>query len=148
MNGIIGFINRMLSAIASGITTAINALNRLSITVPSWVPGIGGSRWGFNLSTVSAPQIPYLAQGAVIPPNKEFMAVLGDQKHGTNIEAPLSTIQEAVATVMDDQLDALMAGFEAVVAAINNKDMTVAIGDKEIGLAANRFNRRQAIVRG
>ena len=38
-----------------------------------------------------------MAQGAVIPPNREFLAVLGDQKHGTNIEAPLDTIQQAAA---------------------------------------------------
>jgi len=40
--------------------------------------------------------VPYLATGAVIPPNAPFCAVLGDQKHGTNIEAPLETIKEAV----------------------------------------------------
>ncbi len=39
--------------------------------------------------------IPKLATGAVIPANKEFLAVLGDQKHGTNIEAPLETIKQA-----------------------------------------------------
>jgi phage-related protein len=148
INGIIGFVNNMMSAVAKGINTVTGALNKLSFDVPSWVPGIGGSTWGFNIPSVSAPQIPYLAKGAVIPPNQEFMAVLGDQKRGTNIEAPLSTIQEAVATVMDDQLDAMLAGFEAVVAAINNKDLTVAIGDREIGMASNRYNRRQNLVKG
>lgn len=44
--------------------------------------------------------LPHLAQGAVIPPNREFLAVLGDQKHGTNIEAPLDTIKQAVAEVL------------------------------------------------
>lgn len=39
--------------------------------------------------------IPRLAQGAVIPPNREFMAVLGDQKSGTNIETPLATMVQA-----------------------------------------------------
>jgi hypothetical protein len=44
--------------------------------------------------------IPALAKGAVIPPNAPFMAMLGDQKHGTNIEAPLDTIKQALAEVM------------------------------------------------
>ena len=44
--------------------------------------------------------IPALARGAVIPPNREFLAILGDQKRGTNIEAPLDTIKQAVAEVM------------------------------------------------
>lgn len=41
-------------------------------------------------------KLPRLAQGAVIPPNREFLSVLGDQKYGTNVEAPLETIQQAV----------------------------------------------------
>ncbi len=55
---------------------------------------------GGSVQLFTIPQIPLLAQGAVIPPNREFMAVLGDQKSGTNIEAPLSTIEEGVANVM------------------------------------------------
>ena len=38
--------------------------------------------------------------GAVIPPNAPFMAMLGDQKHGTNIEAPLKTIEDALENVL------------------------------------------------
>jgi hypothetical protein len=41
-------------------------------------------------------EIPALASGAVIPLNRKFLAVLGDQKSGTNVEAPLSTIKQAV----------------------------------------------------
>ena len=52
----------------------------------------------------ATPAIPQLARGAVIPPNHKFLAVLGDQQHGTNVEAPLTTIQEAVALVMEDLL--------------------------------------------
>lgn len=46
-------------------------------------------------ASLSAMEIPALARGAVIPANKEFLAVLGDQKHGTNVEAPLDTIKQA-----------------------------------------------------
>ena len=48
-----------------------------------------------SFASLSAAPIPALAKGAVIPANKEFLAVLGDQKHGTNIEAPLDTIKQA-----------------------------------------------------
>jgi len=50
--------------------------------------------WSQN--PLSVPQIPRLASGTVIPPNREFLAVLGDQTRGTNIEAPLDTIIEAI----------------------------------------------------
>ena len=100
VNSIIGFINGMISAVTAGINAVIRALNSIQIDIPEWVPGIGGKHFGINLSELTAPQIPYLAQGAVIPPNREFLAVLGDQKSGTNIEAPAelirSIVQEAV----------------------------------------------------
>lgn len=49
-----------------------------------------------GIGQIEAYSVPYLASGAVIPPNKEFMAVLGDQKHGMNIEAPADLIKQMV----------------------------------------------------
>ena len=49
----------------------------------------------FAFDPLKNAPIPKLATGAVIPANKEFLAVLGDQKHGTNVEAPLDTIKQA-----------------------------------------------------
>lgn len=86
-------INGLCDAIEKGINAVINLINKLSFDVPDWVPGIGGQTWGFNIPTVT---IPKLAQGAVIPGGREFLAVLGDQPSGqTNIEAPLDTIVQA-----------------------------------------------------
>ena len=96
INSIIGAINGMISGVVSGINTVIRALNRLSFTIPSWVPAYGGRSFGFNISTLTAPQIPYLAKGAVIPPNAPFTAVLGDQRNGKNLEAPESLIRKIV----------------------------------------------------
>ena len=63
--------------------------------------GFGGSRMAAQaLPSIAPVSIPALAKGAVIPPNREFMAVLGDQRSGTNIEAPLETIKQALAEVM------------------------------------------------
>lgn len=94
INLIIGAINGLIRGVVTGINSVIGALNSLHFTIPSWVPGFGGYGFGFNIPQISAPQIPYLASGAVIPPNKEFLAVLGDQKQGTNIEAPESLIRK------------------------------------------------------
>ena len=91
INGINGFLN----VIGSGINWVVKSLNKIQISIPDWVPIFGGESWGFNLSEVSMPQIPQLANGGVIPPNSEFLAILGDQKSGTNIEAPLDTIVDA-----------------------------------------------------
>ena len=71
--------------------------------MPDWVPGIGGKSWSANILHLSEWGIPQLAQGAVIPPNREFLAVLGDQKAGTNIEAPLETIVQAFRQALAEQ---------------------------------------------
>ena len=151
VNGIIGFINGMIQAVVNGLNRVIDAINTLSFDVPDWVPGIGGSSLGFDFSHITAPQIPYLAQGAVIPPNREFMAVLGDQSHGTNVEAPLATIQEAVAAVMQDYQDGNLAALGQVLATLReilSAIYGINIGDEVIGQAAARYQTRQSIITG
>lgn len=102
INGIIGLVNGMISAIVAGVNGVIGVLNGFGFDVPEWAQDkLGVERVGFNIDPITAPQIPYLAQGAVIPANHEFLAVLGDQTNGTNIEAPLATIQQALAEVME-----------------------------------------------
>lgn len=100
VNIIIDLINGMINGVVTGINVVINALNSISFDIPDWVPLVGGKHFGVNLSPLTAPQIPKLsiprlATGAVIPPNREFLAVLGDQTQGANIEAPLETIKQA-----------------------------------------------------
>ena len=148
VNGIIGFINRMISAVVTGINAVINALNGLSFDLPDI---FGGGHVGFNISTLTAPQIPYLAQGAVIPANREFLAVLGDQSHGTNVEAPLDTIKQAVAEVMEDLQAGQMAGFEAVVSVLReilSAVYGIELTDDDVGRAVQRWQRKQAIATG
>lgn len=101
INGLIagfeGGINGIISAFENMINWIAENLNKLSFDIPDWVPLFGGKTWGLNIpkATLGRVKIPRLAQGAVIPPNREFLAVLGDQKQGTNIETPLSTMVEA-----------------------------------------------------
>ena len=148
VNGIIGFINRMISAVVTGINAVINALNGLSFDLPDI---FGGGHVGFNISTLTAPQIPYLAQGAVIPANREFLAVLGDQSHGTNVEAPLDTIKQAVAEVMEDLQAGQMAGFEAVVSVLReilSAVYGIELTDEDVGRAVQRWQHKQLIATG
>lgn len=105
VNGIIGIINGMVSAAVEGINAVIRAINSISFDIPDWIPMFGGKSLHLNIPTISAPQIPYLAQGAVLPPNKPFLAMVGDQTSGTNVEAPLETIKQALAEVMAETGD-------------------------------------------
>lgn len=95
-NGIVGTLEGAVNLIIRGINWLISQLNKVSFSVPDWVPAIGGKSFGFNIPKISEVSIPRLAQGAVIPPNREFMAVLGDQTRGNNIEAPEDLIRRIV----------------------------------------------------
>ena len=151
VNGIITLLNTMINRLAGALNAVVKTANKLSFTVPEWVPVFGGRKFGVNLPAVTAPQIPHLAKGAVLPAGKPFLAMVGDQRHGTNIEAPLDTIQEAVALVMEDQTDAILRGFEASVQVqrdILQAVLGIHIGDEVIGQAVGRYQRKLAVVRG
>lgn len=86
VNGAIGTVNGAISGIESAFSFG-----------PWKVPTPFGSKTiGFSASFPRVPTIPYLAKGAVIPPRSEFLAVLGDQKQGNNIEAPEALIRKIV----------------------------------------------------
>ena len=86
VNGGIYLFNRFISWINSKMKFSWGAIKILGKTVVS-----AGS-----VQLINIPQIPYLATGAVIPPNQQFLAMLGDQKSGNNIEAPESLIRRIV----------------------------------------------------
>lgn len=101
-NLVIGTIEGGINFIIDGINLLISALNKIHFEIPDGVPLVGGKTIGINIPPVSRVQLPRLASGAVIPPNREFMAVLGDQKSGTNIETPLSTMVQAFKQAMNE----------------------------------------------
>lgn len=94
-NGIVTVTEGAINFIIDGINLLISALNKIQVNIPDWVPLLGGKSFGINIAPVSRIELPRLASGAVIPPNREFLAVLGDQKSGTNIETPLETMLQA-----------------------------------------------------
>lgn len=101
-NSIIMIVESAINLIIKGINWMISKLNTIHFDIPDWVPIIGGKSFGINISPVSEVSLPRLATGAVIPPNREFMAVLGDQKSGTNIETPLETMVQAFRQALSD----------------------------------------------
>ena len=104
INGILSAIEALANGVVKGINKVIDVLNGMSFEIPDWVPEFGGKTFGLNIPKLSEISIPRLATGAVIPPNKEFLAVLGDQKSGTNIETPLDTMLQAFEQVAASML--------------------------------------------
>lgn len=96
LNWIIDKLNGLISAAESAQNWIADALS-FSIDIPWPVSDlVGFDNFTIGVDRISLPRIPYLASGAVIPPNKQFMAVLGDQKQGNNIEAPESLLRRIV----------------------------------------------------
>lgn len=150
-NGTTGMLNGMLDSVVMAINHVSQSMNSLNFTFPDWFPMFGGKTFSFGLKKISTPTIPQLARGAVLPANKPFMAIVGDQKHGTNVEAPLSVIQEAVAAVMADYAAGNMAGHEATVSVLREllaAVLGISIGDDVIAAAVSRYDRKMAVVRG
>lgn len=129
INGVLGGIESFANGVIGAMNSMIDALNKLSFDVPSWVPLIGGKKFNLNISKVSTVSIPRLAQGAVIPPNKEFMAVLGDQKSGTNIETPLDTMIEAFKTALTD-MGMTSSNNQPIVLQLNGRQVAQAVWDE------------------
>ncbi len=96
VNVLIGIFNVLSAAffqIVNGFASAYNM-----------IAGLGIVPWAIkSIPTIAAPKIPYLATGAVIPPNAAFMAVLGDQSAGKNIEAPESLLRQIMREELSGQ---------------------------------------------
>lgn len=103
-NGMRDAIRSILNNIISVVNGAISKVNGVISAVESafsfgpWkVPTPFGSKTiGFKATFPRVPTVPYLAKGAVIPPRSEFLAVLGDQKQGNNIETPEALLRKIV----------------------------------------------------
>ena len=107
IDGIVGSVRSMISSIGSAISGLFDRISNLrssaSGAMQSMSNALSRGRSVAEPALVSMPQvaIPALANGAVIPANRRFLAMLGDQTSGTNIEAPLDTIKQAVAEVLN-----------------------------------------------
>ena len=93
LNKVIGIVNGAIGTVNSAIGGIESAFSFGPWEVPT---PFGKKVIGFNASFPRVPTIPYLAKGAVIPPRSEFLAVLGDQKQGNNIEAPEALLRKIV----------------------------------------------------
>lgn len=123
VNTVLTIVGSLVNAIIKGLNWLISKINSIRFSIPDWVPGVGGKSYSPRLPSVAEWQIPQLATGAVIPPNREFLAVLGDQTHGNNIEAPEDLIRKIVREESGGMNTALL---QAILAAIREgKVLTV-----------------------
>ena len=126
INGIIGMFENMINWVVDG-------LNKISFDVPDW---LGGGHFGFNIPRVEFDRvsIPRLAQGTVVPPNKEFMAVLGDNTKEHEIVSPISTMKQAFMEAMIEMGGNFGGGNIEVVLELDRRELgraVVEVGNEE-----------------
>lgn len=121
INGLLGIIEKGLNWIIDKINVFVGGLS----SVVGFVGDLFGADW--SIPKIPRVSIPRLAQGAVIPPNREFLAVLGDQKQGRNIETPESLLREIYAEG-NAETNALLQQLIQVM----QKGMTVNVDGKQL----------------
>lgn len=126
VDGLDNVLTKFADRVCGGFESVINRMNAIAASASFKVPAV--------------------ASGAVVPLNQRIASAVSG-----HTEAPLATIQEAVALVMDDYAAANLAGQEAIVSILREileAVLGIEIGDEVIGQAVSRYNRKMAVVRG
>lgn len=145
LEGPINLIITAFNAVIGIINGLINKINSISfrITVPDWVPGVGGKWWGFNgFGIPNIGTIPYLAQGGYVKPNTPQLAVIGDNRHQGEVVAPenklkemaMAAVQAAGSGVSRDELESIInRAVMRIIAAL--ADMGFYLDSEQVGRA-------------
>lgn len=142
INNIISGVERMANGVIKGINSMINALNRLSFSIPDWVPEIGGNTFGLHIPNISSVSIPRLAEGGYVRANAPQLAMIGDNRRYGEIVAPEDKMQEMVnrAAALASREDSMNTQYLAmmvellreIINLVENLDLTVNIDIREI----------------
>lgn len=102
-NFVLTMAENFINFFVRGINSIISGLNTLNFSIPDWVPlPIAGKRFGINIGKVPEVRLPRLATGSIVPPNKEFAAILGDNKTEPEVVSPLSTMKQALLEALQE----------------------------------------------
>ncbi len=101
INTILGGIESLVNGLISAINGMIKAMNKLNFDVPDWVPGMGGKKFGFNLSEISKVSVPKLAEGGYVRANQPQLAMIGDNKTQGEIVSPEGKMMEIMMKALE-----------------------------------------------
>ena len=142
-------VNRLISGVNSVISRPFNALNNIlrkirDVTIFGWTP------FSEIIGTISAPQIPLLAQGGVVPNTGSLFyageagaEVVANMGHSTGV-MNISQMQEAVASGNIEVVNAVYAMANAVVNAVNGKNFDVYMDSQKVGHSVTQYQIAQS----
>lgn len=128
-------INGLVSGIKNGLSSIKNAITGTVSSAWGSVKSVFTGRAAVRSvqatpARVYPEDVPALAKGAVIPANRKFMAVLGDQTNGNNLEAPEGLVRKIVREESGGTDSQTVALLQAILAAV--QDGKVLMVDKRV----------------
>ncbi len=158
-NSVIAAVEKLINGVIGGVNWLISQLNRIQINIPSWVPAIGGKRFGFNIAPVATKSLPRLEEGGVLQSAGLFVAnengvpeLVGRMGHSAAV-ANNGQIQEGIAqAVLSALLDTGMLEYVRSIADSSErtarKDFTLGRPGSEAGRWVSRSLEAYEAVRG
>lgn len=144
IRSIIGFVNKMIESIESGLNYVVRAVNGIRLDVPAWVPGIGGESFGFNINEISLGRIPQLAHGGIVKRATTILAgedgaeaIIPLQKHTEFASILSSRIADNLSKFSNLELNYDVPKIGDYIPKRNNYDMTRIQTDLQMALDAN-----------
>lgn len=150
INTIIGGVESMANGVVNAINGMIRALNGISFTIPDWVPALGGKRFGLSIPTISTISIPRLASGGFVDEGQLFIAreagaeMVGNIGRKTAV-ANNDQIVESISSGVTVANEGVIAAIYTLIQALEEKEMSVSIGDDDIGQSYDRYNSRRGV---
>lgn len=146
INLIIGIINTLLNSLVIGLNSAIKNLNKMSFEVPNWVPLIGGQKWGFNIKELTAPKIPYLAEGGII--NQPTLAMVGEAGKEAVVPLENTAFADSIANAILRVLAPLFSKADSPFSSNDtNGEIVLKVGEYELGrVSVSAINKYHSMV--
>ena len=154
INGLISMFEGMANGVIKCINFLINGLNKISFDVPDWVPGIGGKKLGFNISTIKEVSIPRLAEGGVVTQGQMFIAreagaelvgSVGRRTAVMNNDQIVESVSNGVAVANEEQ-NALLREQNSLLRALLEKETNTYIDGKKITKSVEKHQRERGRV--
>lgn len=144
-NIFISIAEGILNAIIAPIRAVVNAINNFRISIPDWIPILGGKEWNprLNISITSA-SLPRFAEGGVPDTGSLFYAgeagaeLVSNMKGGTGV-MNIEQFETAMTNANTEVVNAVYAMANLIVGAVNNKSLDVILDGRKVGQSVSQY---------
>lgn len=143
INAVITFINDFMKGITNGLNKLFDSLNKINISVPSWVPWIGGKSFGFSIDHISYNSIPALATGGIV--SSPTLAMVGEYSNASSNPEVITPLDKLNSMLRTDETNSLL---RELITVVDSKDFRAYISKSEVGKASVDYINSQSRIMG